>query len=320
MKNRWRRLLVVIGFTLTMIAMMACGNSEINESVAEENASKDEMTSDMVEEQESIAESSVNDETDNLENGEAEADESSEGEEIETEEPGKYVLGDVELEKILAQYDNVLSIGSSDGITPLFGYTIPEGWERVGEEFFGADGRVEKKNQDELQHSAEEISLYWAYNQPITSGSETEKDYYDYDKQDKEAIYQFLENGVWEEPERAEQLPFPTFFYTTEMIKQGEIETPYGIAVLYSQISEICDYTEKDEEKQVYTAPQNVGWDLCEGMIIEIDDYFIQVVYRLDDWKAYRAIGTETELPEEFANHEYTGRLEEIIPQMFAVE
>ena len=159
------------------------------------------------------------------------------------------------------------------------------------------------------------------YNQPIDGGVEPEKDYYDYNNQYMEALHQFLETGKWEEPERAKQLPYQMFIpYTTEMVKQGEIDTPYGTAVLYSRICEMCDYVEKDEEKQVYTTPQNVGWDLCEGMIIEIDDYFIQVEYRLDDWNAYRLIGSETELPPEFANHEYTGELEEIVPQMFAVE
>lgn len=47
-------------------------------------------------------------------------------------------------------------------------------------------------------------------------------------------------------------------------------------------------------------------------MIIEVDDYFVQITYNLDDWMV-----AGTKLPESLAQTDYTGRLEEIIPQMF---
>ena len=102
------------------------------------------------------------------------------------------------------------------------------------------------------------------------------------------------------------------------MKKQGEIETPYGTAILYSRIVEGCFYTELDEEQMIYANLQHDYWQLYEGMLLEIDDYYVQIEYKIGDW--WFKSETETELPDEFANHEYTGKLEEIIPQMFAVE
>lgn len=329
MKDRMKKLCVIMGSSIMMLAITACGDSSITESAAVENIQMDENPSDGTEESESVAESSVADEKDNPENGEEETDEVSKDEEEDVEEEsGKYMLGDTELDKILEQYDNVLSVEKFDGVIPVFGYTIPAGWERNSAEGYETDGRVEPKSRDQLhqygdeQHSValiEDIDINMWYNQPVVIKEKQETDYYDYNNRYKEALHQFLETGIWEEPERASKMIFNYINYTKELNKQGEVETPYGTAILYSTLKEGCYYTDYDEEKQIYTNPQNRGWYLYEGMILEIDNYYIQIEYKKADW-ALSGLETEIELPSELANHEYTGKLEEVIPQMFEVK
>ena len=95
MKDRMKKLCVIMGSSIMMLAITACGDSSITESAAVENIQMDENPSDGTEESESVAESSVADEKDNPENGEEETDEVSKDEEEDVEEEsGKYMLGD----------------------------------------------------------------------------------------------------------------------------------------------------------------------------------------------------------------------------------
>ena len=320
--------MVIMGSSLAILTISACGNNSSTESAAVENDQVDETSSGGLEESERIDEASANDETDNPENNELEMDDVSNDEEAEVEEEGvKYMLGEAELEEILEQYDNVLSVERSDGVMSVFGYTIPAGVERESEEWYGADGGKEGKSYDVLirygdeQHTAalvERISMEVFYNKKSFIEGEA-LDINDYNNQYKEALHQFMKEGVWEEPKRVEQSAYQNFFeYTAEMKKQGEIETPYRTAILYSRIVEGHFYTELDEEQMIYANPQHDYWQLYEGMLLEIDDYYVQIEYKIGDW--WFKSETETELPDEFANHEYTGKLEEIIPQMFEVE
>ena len=201
-----------MGSSLAILTISACGNNSSTESAAVENDQVDETSSGGLEESERIDEASANDETDNPENNELEMDDVSNEEEAEVEEEGvKYMLGEAELEEILEQYVNVLSVERSDGVMSVFGYTIPEGVERESEEWYGADGRKEGKSYDVLirygdeQHTAalvERISMEVFYNKkPFIEGEAL--DINDYNNQYKEALHQFMKEGVWEELKRA---------------------------------------------------------------------------------------------------------------------
>lgn len=335
MKNRWKKLLVIMGSAFTMITVMACGNSEANESIAEVSEQEAETTSGITEEQENIAESSVNDETDNMENGEAETDEVSKDEEADVEKNGKYMIGDAELEAIIEPYDKVLSRTISiDGVSFLqsyFGYNVPEGWEWPSyHNWEDPDGRKESRMHDgwiNTNNSAETIDLdsfygdtinYW-YDQDGNKVEVLPGSYRHYQNCYHEALHTFMETGKWEEPEREKQLEYEFMRYYTNMTMEGEIQTPYGKGILYRGIYEGVPYTGYDEETGVYTeidtdSPMH-SWHLEEGMLIEVDDLFIRITYHLSDWYS----STE-ELPDSLANREYTGRLESIIPLMFEVK
>lgn len=240
----------------------------------------------------------------------------------------KHWLGDGELESIVEKYEKVLSMSSSFGIKPYFGYNVPEGWKWDDSSIYqDIDGRKEERNYDYWISSNNDVEKIYiqswssSIQSPviwIVDGEEKEvqSDDYEYDNKYNDEWRSFCKTGKWTEPKRPNYVINSMMGYITSMEKYGEIDTPYGKGVLYRALYEGVLYSEYDEEKLCYTQVKGTNnWSLEEGMIIEVDDYFVKITYNLDDW-----IVAGTKLPESLAQTEYTGRLEEIIPQMFETE
>lgn len=245
------------------------------------------------------------------------------GEAEEVEEDGRYRIGDAELESIVQKYDKVLS---TYDLEYYFGYNIPAGWNETWAEW---DGMQEEKMTDEWRRGDDSV-LIQSISRPhagttIVSyydadGNEIEiqSDYYEYEDRYSEAIQVFCETGEWKEPKRASNPSGSVVEYCTDRIFEGKTDTPYGEGILYSAIYEAVPYTGFDEEKRCYTQIDEAADGLShyyfrrEGMFVEVDEYFVQVEFGTYDWFAFEGKGSER-----VSGIEYSGKLEEILAEMF---
>jgi hypothetical protein len=247
-------------------------------NAAEINAEAD-STVDMVAEEDMESKSeSVLEENVQIQSDDTEAEQ----EETATENADELKTED--LQSIIDSYDNVLSIeNSAAGVVPIFGYHIPELSESI-----------------------------WFY---VYSVGTTDWD----NKAEGKAISDFYKTGVWEKPERMEAIPYGgnVTDYITEMEKKGELETIYGKAVFYQKLSERVFYSNRDDDNQYYVPGDSESdhgtWDIYEGVLLQVKGNFIDIIYSKgeDGWST-----SDYELPYNMENHEYTGTLEEILPQM----
>lgn len=238
----------------------------------------------------------------------------------------KAQVGDQDtLAGIIDKYDKVFSDSS---VKAYFGYNVPAGWKRPDYYTWAdPDGREEKRSVDHWineNNNEETIEINSFSSESFNSvgriaydseGNEWEiqSDETEYINRYNDALHIFYETEEWTEPERA-NYPMSSFIlYCTDRIPRGEIDTPYGRGILYSAVYEWIFYTEYDDEMHCYTMIDDSEhyWSAGEGMILEIDNYYIEIEYLLSDWEYFE------EYPEDFINAEYTGRLNEIIPQMF---
>lgn len=317
----YRRKVITGIIALMMVAIcMACGNGTASvetsetavsaETVSDEgNTGTDEEVSTDVQEQ-SMAES---EETD------AAPEPEEETVEEEKQDDNKYRLSGRELEKIVQQYDEVLS---NYDLECYFGYNKPDdGWEKLWNEW---DGRQEEKDTDQLSKGNETLFIHGFEINPVEvvsvfddNGNEVEvqADTYEYECRYNDEIREFCKTGEWKEPERCQNPYNKGMNYCIDRRLEGKIDTPYGEGTLYSVVYEYVGYEEHDDERACWTQIDESSryWYRREGMILEIDEYFVQIeLAASDDWYVW-----EGKSGERLLGIEYTGRLEELLHQMF---
>lgn len=142
-------------------------------------------------------------------------------------------------------------------------------------------------------------------------------DEFEYGNNYNDALHEFYETKEWKEPERPKcPVGWPDEEYGYEQycptrIYRGEIETPYGKGILCSAVYEGVRYTGYDAEMHCYTEIADTYlWSRDEEMILEVDDRFVIISYSYFEWSDLGANVESSDL-------DYTGRLDEIIPQMF---
>lgn len=227
-------------------------------------------------------------------------------------------IGSSELEEICAKYDKVLSTYE---VESYFGYNIPDGW--AGDDY-DVDGRQESRYIDTWTCGDESITIQGidrakSLGTYVTDDEGNDfippSDEFDYDNCYLDAIHDFYETGEWKEPERPkcpvgwsdEEYGYEQ--YCPNRIYRGEIDTPYGKGILCSAVYEGVKYTGYDAETHCYTEEAGTyEWSRNEEMILEIDSQFVIMQYSHFNWYA-----PDTEP----VNLDYSGRLDEIIPQMF---
>lgn len=195
---------------------------------------------------------------------------------------------------LVNSYDYVLSYGWGNEIDAVFGYHIPDGW-RSSEDTPG-NGKTEAKYYEHLQNETEDewVGIY----EPLFANGQ-----YDYD-QYIESLDHFYQTGTYAEPER---LVEDEGSYLLDMRKEGEMETPYGTAVLYTSIAQSGTYNDSDL------------FSIQEGAMIPRGDmgegYYIEIEYTGSDWDTWSTTGDPWEA---LQNHAYTGRLEELLPLLLS--
>lgn len=298
MKRR-RELLISVCAGILSIGLMACGNNAVTETTVP--ASEAESTENTSESTDKNSEDMINTDADSQVEELTETEESQEEEKVEEK---------FDYEAVINSYDNLLYINySNGGPVAYLGYHIPEGWEqRVidGEESTGL-----AKSTDDLYNNVGEIFI-------SQGGWDLAYGYQPY----QEAIHTFYDTGIYEEPERT------AYYYNrwesclTNLTKEGEIETPYGKAILYTAITELIEIDEDayNEEESGYDVSKgkHLAWNLTEGALIPtIDDIFVMIEYNINSGDWFWSSSSDSELPGSFINHEYTGTLDEVIPLMF---
>lgn len=315
---------ITTGILGLMAAAMctACGNDAV-EKRADETAAPAETVSDETSlAEKEIAEEKVSEQPTVQESKKEDAAIETEPVEEKENEIHKYMLGDGELEKIVQQYDEVLS---NYDVECYFGYNKPdEGWSKTWDEW---DGRQEGKNMEELSQGNERLIIegFEAVPTEIISvfdeeGNEVEvqADSYEYECRYNDAIRSFCKTGEWVEPERCQKSYYEGMNYCIDRRLEGRMDTPYGEGTLYSAVYEHISYEEYNEQEAYWTQIDDSSryWYRREGMIIEVDDYFVQIELSVsEDWYLW-----EGESGEGLLGIEYSGRLEEILPQMFEVK
>lgn len=140
LKNSRKRYYTILGSGMLLLCLSGCGNAaEIN---AEADSTVDMVAEeDMESKSESVLEENVQIQSDDTE---------AEQEETATENADELKTED--LQSIIDSYDNVLSIeNSAAGVVPIFGYHIPEGWERDNSYIdCSEDGKKKEKHHDRL--------------------------------------------------------------------------------------------------------------------------------------------------------------------------
>lgn len=318
-----RRKIVTGILALTMVVIgTACGNGSSNaeptetaapvEAEAEkENTGVVEQAAAEVQEQETVEDETAEAVT--------EADEETATDEIQDKDK----LTSVELENIVQQYDEVLS---NYDLECYFGYNKPDdGWELEA----GYDGREQGKESEQLSQGNETLHIESFESEPVEIISvfdendnevEVQADTYEYQCRYNDAIRAFCETGEWEEPERCEKPYHMGMSYCIDRKPAGKIDTPYGEGTLYSAVYECFSYEEWNEEGAYWEQIDESSryWYRREGMLIEINDYFVQVELSNLDWYVWE--WEEEKSGDRLLDIEYTGRLEELLPQMFEVK
>lgn len=296
-----------------MVLSTACGSEKVETEASIQEAQETEQAEEVegtTEEQNEQGE--MDDDTAPEENTEIDTNSKENG--TEEADNQRFVIGTTKLEDICAAYDKVLS---TYALESYFGYNIPDGW--TGDDTWSViDGRQEERYIDQWTSGTETITIRGICNDGSVvvsmfdeNGNEYEPqtDIYDYDNRYYEALHEFCETEEWKEPERAKLPSGSSVDYCTDRIFRGNIDTPYGKGTLCTAVYEIVFYKNYDEEKHCYTEVDHTeGWIQKEEMVLEIDDYFVIMEYNNGDW--YSPNGAPTNL-------EYTGRLDEVIPQMF---
>lgn len=318
-----RRKKLAIGAMTLMMAVIytACGNGAETKSVEIDETA--DLTETAADEESNNAE--VKDQvTAETEDKEVPSVAKSEEETVveENQDNEQDTLGGAELNKIVEQYDEVLS---NYDLECYFGYNKPDdGWKPD----LGYDGRQQGKEQECLRCGDEVLYIEGFESKPVKMISvynengdmvEVQADTYEYQCRYNDAIRAFCKTGEWEEPERCQKPFHMGMRYCIDRKPAGKIDTPYGEGTLYSAVCEIISYKEYNEEGAYWEIDESVHqWYRSEGMLIEIGDYFVQVELSTDDWYVWE--WEEGESGDRLLNIEYTGRLEELLPQIFEVK
>ena len=323
--------LILCGIVATSNA--ACGD-ENKEAAAPVQETKQIETEKTVAEEETLQEEIVKAEDNIVTEETAETDtiateKSAENVENET---SKLTIGSSELEEICAKYDEVLSTYE---VESYFGYNVPDGWTS---DDYDVDGRQESRyvdrwTSDNIEHDdlvdvygtetvrIEGIDRAKSLGTYVTDEDGNEfippSDEFEYGNNYNDALHEFYETKEWKEPERPKcPVGWPDEEYGYEQycptrIYRGEIETPYGKGILCSAVYEGVRYTGYDAEMHCYTEIADTYlWSRDEEMILEVDDRFVIISYSYFEWSDLGANVESSDL-------DYTGRLDEIIPQMF---
>lgn len=249
--------------------------------------------------------------------------EQEEAAEEENQDNNKGTLRGEELEKIVQQYDEVLS---DYDLKCYFGYNKPDdGWES----WYDVDGRQEGKREGEIHKGDETLYIKSFETEPVRvvsvfneDGNEVEvqADEYEYQCRYNDAIRVFCKTGEWEEPERCQKPYHAGIDYCIDRRHQGKIDTPYGEGILYSAVYEYIGYAEHNDEGAYWEQIDEsyCNWRRGEGVIMEIDKYFIQIELSADDW--YVLDWKEGNGGDSLVDIVYSKRLEELLPQMFEVK
>lgn len=322
----YRRKMVTGILALTMaVICAACGNGSSNaepaEAVASVGAESEEEKTGTEEQIEAEVQEQTTAEEPVVEGTEAAVE--PEAETAAEENQDKNTLTSVELEKIVQQYDEVLS---NYDLECYFGYNKPDdGWELEA----GYDGREQGKERERLSRGDETLHIEGFESEPVEIVSvfdendnevEVQADEYEYQCRYNDAIRAFCNMGEWEEPERCQKPYHMGMSYCIDRKPEGKIDTPYGEGTLYSAVYEYIGYEEHNEEGAYWEQVDESSryWIRREGMLIEIGDYFVQVELSNLDWYVWE--WEEEKSGDRLLDIEYTGRLEELLPQMFEVK
>lgn len=300
-----------------MVLSTACGGETVETAAPVQEAQETE--------QPVTEETTAEQNTEVLEEAEVQTEDSAKEEAVaEEESTGNgstgLKIGSSELDEICAKYDEVLS---TYDVESYFGYNIIDGW---ASDDFGVDGRQECRYVDIWTNGDETVSIEGidraeSLGTYVTDENGKEfippSDEFDYNNRYLDAIHDFYETREWKEPERPQSpVGWPDEEYGYERycpirIYQGEVDTPYGKGILCSAVYEGVRYTGYDEETHCYTKVVDTYlWSRDEEMILEIDDQFVIISYSYFEWSD---LGENVDP----SNLDYTGRLDETIPQMF---
>lgn len=308
-----KRAIALILCGMVAISNAACGSGNAETTAPAQETEQAEAS------QEAVTEQTAAEEEEQEESAETGEDVVTE-DTVETEAvaDGGLKIGSSELEEICAKYDKVLSTYE---VESYFGYNIPDGW--VGDDY-GVDGRQESRYIDRWTCGDESITIQGidrakSLGTYVTDDEGNDfippSDEFDYQNRYWDTIHDFYETREWKEPERPkcpvgdpdDEYGYEQYYPTR--IYRGEVDTPYGKGILCSAVYEGVKYTGYDAETHCYTEEAGTyEWVRDEEMILEIDDQFVIIQYNNFNWYA-----PDTEP----ANLDYSGRLDEIIPQMF---
>ncbi len=316
-----KKVMTLVLCGIVAISNIACGNENTETSLPVQETEQTETTEKPVEketEQEEITEEEENLATENQDHAETEISAEENDMEEEEDKTPRLTIGSTELEDICAKYDEVLS---TYDLESYFGYNIPDGWTS---DDFNVDGRQEERYIDQWVNGEEAITIrgFDGGNEYLGSyvtdddGNEfiPPSDEYEYENHYNDALHDFCKTKEWEEPERPKSpVGWPDgdgpVDFCKNRIYRGNINTPYGKGILCTTVYETVMYTGYDPETHCYTEVDHTdSWRQREEMILEIDEYIVIIEYNSGNWYSPDAEPTDLE---------YTGRLDEIIPQMF---
>lgn len=329
-----KRAIALILCGMVAVSNVACGSGNVETTAPAQETEQAEASQEAVTEQTAAEEEEQEESAETGEDVVTEDTVETEAAEEKTEEAadGGLKIGSSELEEICAKYDKVLSTYE---VESYFGYNIPDGW--VGDDY-GVDGRQESRYIDiwtsDNVENGDFVDVYGTETVRIEGIDRAKSlgtyvtddegndfippsDEFDYDNCYLDAIHDFYETKEWREPERPkcpvgwadEEYGYESFCPTR--IYRGEIDTPYGKGILCSAVYEGVRYTGYDAETHCYTEMADTyRWSRNEEMILEIDDQFVIISYSYFEWSDLGANVDPDGL-------DYSGRLDEIIPQMF---